>query len=103
MWPASCGVLGEEFSVVDVKTVVQKATVAKAATVEDGEFAGDTRYEGSVLVDRKIGDDWVAVLTDKPRPGDRVQARVLNPETGKLEVSKESSTKSGATRMPGKS
>ena len=71
--------------------------------VKDGEFAGDTRYEGTVLVDRKVGDEWVSVMTDKPRPGDRVQAHSLNRETGQLETSQESGEKSGAARMPGKS
>ena len=101
-------------------TTVQKATTAtKAVTTEepvsgdfpaegqtiseDGTFSGETRYEGTVLVDRKVGDDWVSVMTDKPRPGDKVQAHTLNPQTGELETSKESTTKAGASRIPGKS
>lgn len=101
-------------------TAVQRASTAtKAATSEepvsgdfpaegqevskDGVFDGTTRYEGSVLVDRKVGDEIVTVMTDKPRPGDQVQAHTLNDETGKLEQSKESTTKAGAARMPGKS
>lgn len=70
---------------------------------EDGVFDGTTRYEGSVLVERQVGDEWVTVMTDKPRPGDRIQAKTLNDETGELERSTESSEKSGAARMPGKS
>jgi hypothetical protein len=106
---------------VDTKnlTAVQKATTATKAArseepvsgdfpadgqviSEDGVFNGETRYEGSVLVERKVGEDWVTVMTDKPRPGDRVQAQSLNVETGEREVSKESGDKPGATRMPGK-
>ncbi|MFA7264902.1 MAG: hypothetical protein WC054_01080 [Candidatus Nanopelagicales bacterium] len=70
---------------------------------EDGEFAGHTRYEGSVLVERKVGDDWVTVMTDNPRPGDRVQQHTLDRDTGELTHSSESTTKAGATRLPGKS
>lgn len=102
-------------------TTVQKATTATKAVrtdetvsgdfpaegqkvgVKDGEFVGDTRYEGSVLVDREVDGEVVSVMTDRPRPGDRVQAHTLNVETGKLEQSQESTEKSGATRMPGKS
>lgn len=99
---------------------MQKATTVKAARtsapvsgdspaegqsagIEDGEFTGDARYEGTVLVERKVGDSWVSVLTDKPRPGDRVQALTLDRSTGSLERSSESSEKAGAARMPGKS
>lgn len=105
---------------VDDRTVAQKATTAKALRtdepvsgdfpaedqkvgVQDGEFVGDTRYEGTVLVERKFGDEWNVVMTDKPRPGDRVQAQTLNVESGELERSSEPSEKPGAARMPGKS
>lgn len=101
-------------------TTAQKATTAvKAARTDepvsgdfpqedqevtkDGEFDGKTRYEGTILVDRQVGDDIVSVLTDRPRPGDKVQALTLNRETGELERSTESAEKSGAARMPGKS
>jgi hypothetical protein len=105
----------------DKRTTVQRATTAnKAARTDepvsgdfpgedqkvvgdDGVFKGETRYEGTVLVDRVVGDEVVQVMTDKPRPGDRVQAHTLNDETGELEQSKESTTKAGAARMPGKS
>lgn len=73
-----------------------------AEDIKDGEFQGNTRYEGTVLVDRKVNGEWVAVLTDRPREGDRIQQHTLNAETGKLEQSRESATKSGATRMPGR-
>ncbi len=77
---------------------------AEGQTVsKDGEFDGSTRYEGTVLVERKVGDDWVSVMTDKPRPGDKVQAHTLDMESGELTTSTESTTKSGAARMPGKS
>lgn len=56
--------------------------------LEDGEFKGEFRYHGTVLVDREDEDgNVVSVMTDKPREGDRVQARTLNPDTGKLEAS----------------
>jgi hypothetical protein len=69
---------------------------------KDGVFLGDTRYEGTVLVDREIDGEWVSVMTDKPREGDRIQAHTLNVETGKRERSAESSEKAGAARMPGR-
>lgn len=70
--------------------------------LKGGEFVGDTRYEGTVLVDRKVGDEWVPVLTDRPRAGDRIQSHTFNRDTGTLVQSTESATKSGAARMPGK-
>lgn len=61
----------------------------------DREFAGDVRFEGTILVERKVGDDWAVVLTDKPRPGDRIQAQDYNEDTGDYEVSKRDSTSTG--------
>ena len=69
----------------------------------DGVFDGNVRYEGSVLVDREIDDEVVSVLTDKPRQGDRVQAKTFDEKTGEFMQSSESTTKAGATRLPGKS
>ena len=69
----------------------QKAARTTEATTdgpdESGEFDGTTRYDGTIQVERKVGDDWVSVLTDSPRPGDRVEAKSLNVETGELERS----------------
>lgn len=70
---------------------------------EDGVFDGEVRYEGSVLVDREVDGQTVSVLTDKPRKGDKVQARTFDDATGELTQSRESSTKAGASRLPGKS
>lgn len=91
------------------RTPQARATVApgyaaedEKVGVKDGQFEGGVRYEGTVLVEREIDGQWVSVMTDKPREGDRIQAHTLNPETGKLETSSESSTKAGAARMPGK-
>lgn len=70
--------------------------------VKDGEFTGDVRYESTILVERKVDDEWVSVMTDRPRAGDRIPAKTMNRETGKLEQSTESTTAAGASRMPGK-
>jgi hypothetical protein len=64
---------------------------------EDGEYAGDVRYEGTVLVERDVDGEWVSVLTDKPRPGDRVPAKELNVETGEREISSRKSDEGHAT------
>jgi hypothetical protein len=64
---------------------------------EDGEFTGEARYEGTVLVERKVGDDYVSVLTDKPRPGDRVASKELNVETGELQQSSHKADEGHAT------
>lgn len=69
----------------------------------DGVFDGDVRYEGTVLVDREVDGETVSVLTDKPRRGDRVQAKTFDDATDKLTTSSESSEKPGSSRMPGKS
>lgn len=101
-------------------TTVQKATHAQKASqstdvrpggygteekvgVTNDEFDGDVRYEGSILVERKVGDEWVTVMTDKPRPGDKVQQTVYDVEEGEFKSSSDSTTKPGAARMPGKS
>ena len=70
---------------------------------QDGVFDGNVRYEGSILVDREIDGQVVSVLTDKPRSGDKVQAKTFDEATGEFVQSKESTTKAGATRLPGKS
>lgn len=69
----------------------------------DGVFDGNVRYEGSILVDREIDGEVVSVLTDKPRQGDKIQARTFDEKTGEFSQSTESTTKAGANRMPGKS
>ena len=56
---------------------------------QGSDFDGTVRFEGTVLVEREIGDDVVTVMTDKPRKGDKVQAQELNKETGKLEQSQD--------------
>lgn len=79
----------------------QKAARTTAPTTdgpdESGEFDGTTRYDGTIQVSRKVGDSWVSVLTDSPRPGDRVEANTLNVETGKLERSSRKSDEGHAT------
>lgn len=84
------------------KATTEKAAV-EAGRPEDGVFDGDVRYEGSILVDREIDGQVVSVLTDKPRKGDKVQAKTFDDVTGEFVQSQESTTKAGATRLPGKS
>lgn len=75
----------------------------EAPSPEEGVFDGNVRYDGSVLVDREVDGQIVSVLTDKPRKGDKVQAKTFDDATGQLVQSQESSTKAGASRLPGKS
>lgn len=49
---------------------------------EGGEFEGKHRYQGTLLVERKDeeGDGYHDVLTDKPRPGDRIPNKEADAE-----------------------
>lgn len=71
--------------------------VTESKVAETGEFDGEVRYDGTVLVDREIDGEVVSVLTDKPRKGDKVQAHEFNDSKDGLQQSTKESDAGSAT------